>query len=59
MLEPVDTVLDQIAPLVGLTIIVDRCLPVRSRRDHRLDAALGQIVADFIAIIALISEEPI
>jgi hypothetical protein len=27
-LEPIDAPLDEIAPLVGLAIIVDRCLPV-------------------------------
>jgi hypothetical protein len=59
LLEPVDAPLDQIAPLVGRTIIVDHCLPVRSGRDHGLDASLGQIVTGFVGVITLISEEPI
>ena len=40
-------------------IVFDRRFAVRSRRDHGLDASLGQIVADRIAVIALVAEKPV
>ena len=34
-----------------------RCLAVRARRDHRVDSALGQIGADFVAVIPFVAEK--
>jgi hypothetical protein len=55
----VDAALDQISPLVGFAIVFDWYLAVRSRRDHGLNAALCQVVANVVAVIALVAEEPV
>src|ERR1700730_3125 len=43
--------LNEIAPLVGFVIVFDRRFAVRSRRDHGLDASLGQIGAELTSIL--------
>jgi hypothetical protein len=53
LLEGIDATLDQVTALVGLAIVFDRFFSVRFRRDDRLDAALFEIVADRIGVVAL------
>ena len=55
--EPIDTALDEIAPLIRFPIIFNRCLAIGPRRDNGLDASVHQIVANFIAVVALVAEE--
>jgi hypothetical protein len=52
-----DAALDQVAALVGLAIVIDRFFSVRLRRDDRLDAALFEVVANRIGVVALVAEE--
>jgi hypothetical protein len=58
LLEAIDAPLDEIAPLVGFAIVIDRPLAVRSRWDDGFNAAVSQIVANFVAVVALVAEEP-
>ena len=57
LFEPIDTALDEIAPLIRFPIIFNRCLAIGPRRDNGLDASVHQIVANFVAVVALVAEE--
>ena len=59
LLATLDTSLEwNYAAFVRLQVVVfDRRFAVGSRRDRRLDASLGQIVADRITVIALVAEK--
>jgi hypothetical protein len=57
--KTVDASLNEIAPLVGFVIVIDRRCAFRSRWNQRLDAALVQIVSDRVAVIALVAEKPV
>jgi len=58
LFEAVDAPLDEIPALVGFAVVIDRCLTVRSRWDDGVNAAVGQIVANLIAIVTLVAEKP-
>src|SRR6266581_7882606 len=55
LLEAIDAPLDEIASLVGFAIVFDWCLAVRSW--HGFDASLRQVVADAVAVVALVADE--
>lgn len=57
LLEVVDASRDEVASFIGLAIVFDRRFAVRSRRDHGLDALLGQIITNAGAVVAPIAEE--
>ena len=59
LFEPIDTALDEIAPLIRFPIIFNRCLAIGPRRDNGLDASVHQIVANFVAVVALVAEESV
>ena len=59
LFEPIDTALDEIAPLIRFPIIFNRCLAIGLRRDNGLDASVHQIVANFVAVVALVAEESV
>ncbi|OAF07550.1 hypothetical protein AYJ54_17685, partial [Bradyrhizobium centrolobii] len=57
MFDAIDTAFDEIAMLVGLTIVFDLDRAVRSRRDHSLDATLYKISTNSVAVVAFIAEK--
>jgi hypothetical protein len=57
LLEAIDAPLNEITPLVGFAVVLERRLAVRSRWDDGLYAAGSQIAADFVAVITLIAKE--
>ena len=57
MFEGVDATLDQVTALVGLAIVWDRFFSIHLRRDDRLDAALFEVIADRVGVVALVTEE--
>src|SRR6516164_440167 len=59
LLETVDAALDEIASLVCFAIIFDLRFSVRTGRDHRFNATLDQVVADFVAVVAFVAEEAV
>jgi hypothetical protein len=59
LLEAVDASLDEISPLVGFPIVFDCRLSIRSGRDDGLNTAVGQVIANLVAIIAFVAEEPV
>ena len=47
----------RIAPLVGLAIVIDWLFSVRFRRDDTLDAAVFEVIADRVGVVALVAQE--
>src|SRR6266704_1769601 len=55
--EAIGAPFDEIAPLVGFPIVFYWRLAVRSWRDDGFDASPGQVVANAVAVVALVTDE--
>ena len=56
-LEPAEGALDAVAQAVELLAISNRLRTVSPTRDHRSDAPSDEVVADRIAVVALVGEQ--
>ncbi len=57
--DPTKQVLDQVATLIGLSIVRDRPLTVALGGNDGLSTVLGTPVAQFVGVVSSIADEPL